>query len=94
MTEDTYLVTGSMGCIGAWTLYHLRQQEQQVISFDISQNRHRLNLLLSPQEQQDISFVEGDLTDFEQVLTTIRDQPVYIYFCRILELMLSAAGRP
>ena len=76
MQEQTYLVTGAMGCIGAWMLYHLKQQNQRVVSFDISQDRHRLNLLLSAEEQQGITFVDGDLTDFEQVVTTIREQNV------------------
>ncbi|UCH27733.1 MAG: NAD-dependent epimerase/dehydratase family protein [Trueperaceae bacterium] len=64
----SYLVTGSMGCIGAWTLYHLVKAGKQAVSFDLSDNRSRLNLLLSPEEQKAITFVKGDLTDVSQVL--------------------------
>ena len=64
---NTYLVTGAMGCIGAWTLHHLIQEGQHVVSFDISEDRHRLDLLLSAEEQAAITFVKGDLTDFDQV---------------------------
>ena len=32
-----YLVTGAMGCIGAWVLYHLVRQGKQVIGFDLSE---------------------------------------------------------
>jgi nucleoside-diphosphate-sugar epimerase len=39
MSENTYLVTGAMGCIGAWTLYHLIERGENVLSFDISENR-------------------------------------------------------
>ena len=63
----TYLVTGGMGCIGAWTLYHLRRQDKQAVSFDLSEDRHRLDLLMNPAEQARITFVKGDLTDFNQV---------------------------
>jgi nucleoside-diphosphate-sugar epimerase len=76
MSENTYLVTGSMGCIGAWALYHLVKQKQRVISFDISDNRSRVNLLLSAEDQKAITFIKGDLTNFDQVLGTIRDQGV------------------
>lgn len=71
MTEKTYLVTGAMGCIGAWTLYHLLDREENVVSFDISDNRSRLGLMLSPEEQANITFIKGDLTDKEQVQQTI-----------------------
>ncbi len=68
---ETFLVTGSMGCIGAWTVAHLLRQGHIVVSFDISERRDRLNLLLNREQQEAISFVKGDLTDYEQVKTAI-----------------------
>ena len=68
MTQ-TYLVTGGMGCIGAWTLYHLVRQGKRAVCFDLSDERHRLDLLLSRAEQEQITFVRGDLTDTAQVRT-------------------------
>lgn len=65
--SDTYLVTGGMGCIGAWTLHHLRLQDKHAICFDLSEDRHRLDLLMSRDEQEQILFVKGDLTDPAQV---------------------------
>ncbi len=65
-----YLVTGAMGCIGAWTVYHLLQQGKSVVSFDLSDNQHRLDLLLSASEKENITFVMGDLTN-SQVVTDI-----------------------
>jgi UDP-glucuronate 4-epimerase len=62
-----YLVTGAMGCLGAWTLFHLVQQGKEAISFDLSSDRSRLNLLLEPSLQEAISFVQGDLTDYDSV---------------------------
>ena len=32
MAENVYLVTGSMGFIGAWTLYHLARRGKQAVS--------------------------------------------------------------
>ena len=63
----SFLVTGGLGCLGAWTLYHLVQDGQQAICFDISDDRHRLDLLMSADEQAVITFVQGDLTDLEQL---------------------------
>ncbi len=73
---DTVLVTGAMGCIGAWTLYHLAKQGRRAISFDITDDRHRLDLLLTPEEQAAITFVPGDLTDFAQVLAAMQTHGV------------------
>ncbi len=58
-----YLVTGAMGCIGAWTLYHLAKSGKSAVSFDLSDQRDRLDLLMSREEQEAITFVNGDLTD-------------------------------
>jgi len=63
----TVLVTGGMGCIGAWTLFHLVEQKEQAVCFDLSDDRHRLDLLISREKQEAITFVQGDLTNFEQV---------------------------
>lgn len=64
---DTFLVTGALGCIGAWTLYHLIERGKQVISFDISTDRHRLDYLLGPSEQEAITFLQGDVADTDHV---------------------------
>lgn len=74
--SNTYLVTGGMGCIGAWTLYHLYKQDKQVISFDLSDDRHRLDLLMSPEEQANITFVQGDLRDSAQVNAVFEDHGI------------------
>jgi nucleoside-diphosphate-sugar epimerase len=66
-SREVYLVTGAMGCIGAWCVYHLLRQDQRVVSFDLSERGHRLDLLLSRQEQANITFVRGDLSSFGDV---------------------------
>lgn len=61
--QASYLVTGAMGCIGSWILYHLVKRGDRVVSFDLGDDRHRLDLLLSQDEQQRIIFEQGDLRD-------------------------------
>lgn len=70
--REVYLVTGAMGCIGAWCVYHLLSQGKTVVSFDLSTRGHRLDLLLSPEEQAKITFVQGDLSNFENVLQAMQ----------------------
>jgi len=71
-----YLVTGAMGCIGAWTVHHLLQQGQSVVSFDLSTDRHRLDLLMTEDEQAKVTFIQGDLTDTEQVAQVFSDYAI------------------
>lgn len=75
-TRPTYLVTGAMGCIGAWTLTHLVRQGKRAVSFDLSTNRGRLSLLLDADAQQAITFIQGDLTDPTQVAAAVREHQV------------------
>lgn len=71
-----YLVTGGMGCLGAWTLFHLVQRGASVVCFDLSEDRHRLDLLLPPAAQAQITFVKGDLTDGAQVARVVAEHAV------------------
>lgn len=74
---DRYLVTGAMGCIGAWALHHLVRRGAPVVSFDLADDRHRLDLLLSRDEQREaITFVHGDLTDAAQVHAVVADHGI------------------
>ncbi len=74
--QKTFLVTGAMGCIGAWVLRHLVKRGERAVGFDLSDDRHRLALLLTPEEQHRITFVRGDLVDFEQVHRTLADYSI------------------
>lgn len=74
--SDTYLVTGGMGCIGAWVIYHLLEQGKQVVNFDQSTDTHRLDWLMRPEKQQDIEFVQGDLRDTDAVAKVFADHQV------------------
>ena len=63
----TYLITGGMGCIGAWVIKHLHARGEAIVNFDLSTDWHRLDWIMSRDEQAAVTFVEGDLTDFDQV---------------------------
>ncbi len=76
LTTPTYLVTGAMGCIGAWTLRHLVHAGHRAVSFDQSETRHRVDLLLTREEQKSIIYVRGDLTDTAQVAEAVASHGV------------------
>lgn len=72
----SYLVTGGLGCIGAWTLYHLVKRGEEVVCFDIGDDHQRLDKLLSKDEQAKIRFVKGDITAADQVRAVFSDYDI------------------
>ncbi len=72
----TTLVTGASGCIGAWVLHHLAKRAEPVIAFDIVRAGHRIDQLLTMKEQQNITFVQGDVSDFVTVKRLFEQYPI------------------
>lgn len=52
-----------MGCIGAWVVYNLVQEGVSTAVFDLSNNPHRMRLLMSDDEIGRVHFISGDITD-------------------------------
>ena len=73
---NTWLVTGGMGCIGAWALHELVQRGERAVNFDASADTHRLDWLMSREEQARIAFVQGDLRDADAVKAVVVEHGV------------------
>lgn len=71
MKEEHFFVTGGMGCIGAWVIRNLVQAGIPVTVFDMSTDRHRLELIMKPEEIARAAFVQGDITDTTAVAQAI-----------------------
>jgi nucleoside-diphosphate-sugar epimerase len=63
MSEERYLVTGALGCIGAWVVHELYAAGESVCSFDVSDDRRRLALLLDEEALASVPHLVGDITD-------------------------------
>ena len=57
------LVTGALGCLGAWTLKALLDLGEEPVGFDLGSDDSRLRLVLSEEERARVTLVEGDVTD-------------------------------
>lgn len=73
MREERFLVTGAMGCIGAWVLRNLVQEGLSPTSFDLNTNRHRLELLMSDEEIRRVTFFNGDITETESIYRAVEE---------------------
>jgi nucleoside-diphosphate-sugar epimerase len=63
MADERFLVTGALGCIGAWTVKRLTDAGVPVWTYDLPGNPHRLRLLMGDEALARLNVVEGDITD-------------------------------
>jgi UDP-glucuronate 4-epimerase len=66
-TDGSVLVTGALGCIGAWTVRELVRRDAEVVALDRSRDTRRLRLVMGPDQLQRVRLVEGDLTDLRAI---------------------------
>src|SRR6478736_4186570 len=76
MAEERFLVTGALGCIGAWTVRALARQGATVTAFDLGTNHRRLELIMTPDELERVSFVVGDITDLDAVDAVLTEHDI------------------
>ena len=71
MTEK-FMITGSMGCIGAWVLRNLVDEGVDVVATDLSTDPVRSGLLLSDKElEEKITWAQLDVTDLDAVRSLV-----------------------
>ena len=76
MTERT-LVTGALGCLGAWTLKALLGLGEEPVGFDLpGSDDARLRLVLSDEERTRVTVVEGDITDAIALAAALDDHEI------------------
>jgi nucleoside-diphosphate-sugar epimerase len=73
---ERFLVTGALGCIGAWTAALLVRQGAPVVAYDLGGDDQRLRLVASAEERDAVTFVRGDVTDLEQLQRTLAEHEI------------------
>jgi nucleoside-diphosphate-sugar epimerase len=65
------LVTGALGCIGAWTMRALLERGEEPVGYDAGSDPHRLRLVLGDSELARCALVQGDIVDAETLGRTL-----------------------
>ncbi len=76
MSENTFLVTGAHGFIGAWIVKRLLAQGAGVVAVDQSGSRHRWQLIMDDAEIERAPFVSGDITDEKFLCQLVEEREV------------------
>ena len=82
MTER-FLVTGALGCIGAWTCALLAEEGVHVVGFDYGTDTRRLRLVTGPE----IPLVQGDIVD-GKALARLLDEHAITHVIHLAALLL------
>lgn len=75
MAEPT-LVTGALGCVGAWTVKALLEDGTPVVTYDLGGSDHRLRLALSDDELDAVTRIAGDVTDLDALERALDEHDV------------------
>jgi UDP-glucuronate 4-epimerase len=65
LLSERVLVTGALGCLGAWAVKAVLEGGDEPVGYDLGDATHRLELILSPEERQQLTLVRGDITDLD-----------------------------
>jgi UDP-glucuronate 4-epimerase len=76
MSDERWLVTGALGCIGAWTAITLVREGAHVVAFDLGDDLRRLRLIGTPRELDAIDFVRGDVTELATVERVLAEHEI------------------
>ena len=65
--NESWLVTGALGCIGAWIVHTLVREGIPVAAFDLGGDASRLDLIMEPDELERVTLVRGDVTELDEL---------------------------
>jgi len=71
LRNQTFLITGAYGFIGAWVVKHLLARGTRIVIFDKSKDAQRLRLIMSEAEISRAEVVTGDITEAGSLLPVI-----------------------
>jgi nucleoside-diphosphate-sugar epimerase len=70
---QTYFITGAQGCIGSWIVKALAERGDSAVIFDRSEDKRRLEAIVSPEDLARARFVSGDITDVAAVRSALEE---------------------
>lgn len=76
MSAETFMLTGSMGCIGAWTLRNLVREGVRVVATDLATDPVRPRQVMSEAELGRVEFAKLDVTDLNAVKKIVAEQGI------------------
>jgi UDP-glucuronate 4-epimerase len=76
MSDERWLITGALGCIGAWTCHQLIREGHDVVAFDLGEDTRRLKLIMSSDELGAVRLARGDVIDLDALTGVIAENRI------------------
>ena len=65
-----------LGCLGAWAAKAVLEDGDEPVGYDLGDARHRLELILSPEERRGLTFVRGDIADLTALARALDEHEI------------------
>lgn len=83
MGSERFLVTGALGCLGAWVTRLLLDDGVEVATFDLSTDDRRLRQIIDPDRLGRIERIVGDITDRAQVVAAVEGRTHVVHLAAL-----------
>jgi UDP-glucuronate 4-epimerase len=70
------LITGALGCLGAWAAKAVLEDGDEPVGYDLGDASHRLELILTAEEREGLTLVRGDITDLDAFARTLDEHAI------------------
>jgi nucleoside-diphosphate-sugar epimerase len=95
MSDERWLITGALGCIGSWCCRQLVREGRAVVGLDLGSGRHRAELIMSPDEIDAVEYVQGDITDLPGLERVLAEHGItHVVHLAAMLVPLAAADPP
>jgi nucleoside-diphosphate-sugar epimerase len=95
MSEERWLLTGALGCIGAWCSRQLVREGHRVVGFDLGEERDRAELIMSSEEVGEINYIRGDVADLAAIERALASERItHVVHLAAMLVPLAAADPP
>lgn len=94
-SEERFLVTGALGCIGAWTVRALAAEGTPVVAFDKTTDARRLRDITTPGQFAAVTLLPGDITDLAAFEAALDDHAItHVIHLAALQVPVCRANPP
>jgi nucleoside-diphosphate-sugar epimerase len=95
MSNERWLITGALGCVGAWCCRQLVREGHTVVGLDLDSDHRRPELIMSREELDAVEFTPGDITDLAALERTLATrQTTHIVHLAAMLIPFAAADPP